>query len=145
MAMVGELVEIIVQFDNIKSAEDVKPGNVLSSIQFAVPLATKLRCHIITYQMSMPIVNGKSGTFYVGSNKAEGNVTSLISKLDPETSEVIKNKPRCLNDDMAAIVEITLEKPICAETHKNFGALGRIQMRDRGTTLAVGTILEIIN
>ena len=144
MALVGELCDIMVQFDNPNQADDIKLGNVLSSIQFAVPLATKLRCHIITYTMAMPIVNGKSGIFYIGSNKSEGNVTKLIKRPDPDTGEVIKQKPRCLNSDMAAIVEITLEKPICVETFKNFAALGRVQMRDRGETLAVGTIKEII-
>jgi len=141
-ALVGELIEVIATIAN-DDIDQIRPGMVLSSVQFSCPVAKKFVCEIITYDITIPILSGSRAIFYVGSNKQEGAITRLVEQIDPKTGEFIKKRPRVLNSNMAAIVEVNLENPICLETYSNFQSLGRMQIRDKGETLAVGTIREI--
>jgi translation elongation factor EF-1alpha len=45
---------------------------------------------------------------------------------------------------MAAVVDVTLEHPICMEVYENYPSLGRVQIREKGDTMAVGTVSEIL-
>jgi len=69
------------------------------------------------------IFEGRTGTFFIGSNRIEGKISKLKEKLDPKTGHQIKkNRVRLLNSNMAAIVEVTLEHPVCAEVFTNFAS-----------------------
>lgn len=144
VALVGELVELIVGIKD-DDMDAIKCGNVLSSCQFSAPLGKSFRSKIITYDMKLPILRGSTATFYVGSNKCQGTITDLVNKIDPRSGEVLKSKPRIINSNMAAVVDITLDHPICLEVYDNYPSLGRVQIREKGDTMAVGTVSEILH
>lgn len=56
----------------------------------------------------------------------------------------MKTKPRIINSHMAAVVDVTLDNPICLEVYENYPSLGRVQIREKGDTMAVGTVSEIL-
>lgn len=94
-AIAGELVEFIINFEKTeKEMDNIKPGQVLSSHSFQVPLGKKFVCNIITYALNIPILTGTRCSFFVGSSISEGLISKLLEIRDPKTGEVIKKNPR---------------------------------------------------
>lgn len=56
---------------------------------------------------------------------------------------MIKKKPRCLPKNSSAIIEITMQNPICVELYKDIKQLGRVMLRVEGTTIAAGLVTKI--
>jgi elongation factor 1-alpha len=67
----------------------------------------------------------------------------LISKLDPRTGQVVEENPSFLRTGEAAIVRFVPLQPIAIETFKDFPQLGRFALRDMGTTIGAGVVMEI--
>lgn len=72
-------------------------------------------------------------------------IKKLVSQLDKNTGEVIKEKPRFLTKGMSAIVEIKINRPICMELFQTYRELGRFMLRYSGTTIAAGIITEVVH
>lgn len=70
-------------------------------------------------------------------------ISKLVAQLNRSSGEVVKKKPRCLLKNTSAIVEMTTQRPICVESHKDVKQLGRITLRIDGATIAAGLITKI--
>ena len=73
-----------------------------------------------------------------------GHVSRLVALLDAKTGEVRKARPRALARAATALVEVTLERALCAEAYADCRALGRVALRDGGHTLAVGVVTALL-
>lgn len=82
-------------------------------------------------------------TIHVHTSQEAGQISSLVSLLDAKTGEASKKKPRAILKGQSAVVQITPVQPMCVELYSDFRTLGRIVLRDGGTTLAVGIITEL--
>ena len=69
--------------------------------------------------------------------------TELISKIDPRSGQVVEDHPNYLKTGDAAIVRFEPLIPVAAEVYQDFPPLGRFALRDMGTTIAAGIILEV--
>ena len=59
-------------------------------------------------------------------------------------AEVKTKNPRALSKNAHAIVEVRLDRPVCVERFRDVGALGRAALRDRGSTIAIGIVTDIL-
>jgi elongation factor 1-alpha len=67
----------------------------------------------------------------------------LISKLDPRTGQTVEENPAYLRTGEAAIVRFVPLQPTAMETFKDYPGLGRFALRDMGTTIGAGVVIEI--
>ncbi|CAF1787500.1 unnamed protein product [Brassica oleracea var. botrytis] len=55
-----------------------------------------------------------------------------------------KKSPRCLTAKQSAILDVSLQHPVCVETFSESRALGRVFLRSSGRTVAMGRVTRII-
>ena len=67
----------------------------------------------------------------------------LISKLDPRTGQVLEENPGYLKTGDAAVVRFVPLQPLACEKFTDFPQLGRFALRDMGTTIGAGIIMEV--
>jgi translation elongation factor EF-1alpha len=46
---------------------------------------------------------------------------------------------------MSAVIEIISSHPVCLELYTNYRGLGRLTLRDEGTTVLAGMVISLIN
>ncbi|RLI03430.1 translation elongation factor EF-1 subunit alpha [Candidatus Bathyarchaeota archaeon] len=67
----------------------------------------------------------------------------LLAKLDPRTGQVVEENPAYLRTGEAATVRFVPLQPTAMEVFKDYPQLGRFALRDMGTTIGAGVVLEI--
>ncbi len=67
----------------------------------------------------------------------------LLAKLDPRTGQTVEENPAYLRTGEAAIVRFVPLAPTAMETFKDYPSLGRFALRDMGTTIGAGVVMEI--
>ncbi len=67
----------------------------------------------------------------------------IEAKLDARTGQVVEQNPAYLRTGEAAVVKFVPLQPIAIEAFKDFPQLGRFALRDMGTTIGAGIVLEI--
>jgi len=45
----------------------------------------------------------------------------------------------------SALVQITVERPVCLEVYTDFRALGRVALREGGRTIALGLVTQVVS
>ncbi|CAF0937206.1 unnamed protein product [Brachionus calyciflorus] len=109
-----------------------------------MPVSDRIRARVILFNLEIPMTNGFPVVFHYKSLNEAAVVKKLVSLLDKSSGEVVKEKPRVLNNGQSAIVEIKINRPICVELYQNYRELGRFMLRYNGVTIAAGQITEII-
>ena len=82
---------------------------------------------------------------HVHATHESGQVSQLVTLLNPKTGAVVKARPRVLTKGQTALVEVTVSRALCLELYTDFRALGRIALRDAGQTLAVGIVTALLD
>ena len=67
----------------------------------------------------------------------------LISKIDSRSGEVVEENPSYLRTGDAAVVRFVPLQPVALEKYTDFPQLGRFALRDMGTTIGAGVVLEV--
>ncbi|GMH43071.1 hypothetical protein BSKO_10993 [Bryopsis sp. KO-2023] len=119
------------------------PGSVLCTTEWPCFVAVKFELRGIILEPPVPIVPGQPVALHAHTVREEGNISRLISILNPKTGEVLKNKPRCLTKGQTVIMEITPARGMCLEEYGSYRALGRVALRQQGRTIAVGIVTKI--
>jgi len=119
-------------------------GNVLCEPHSKVRTTLKFRARVLVFNIDVPITKGFPVDLHYQTVSEPAVISRLLSVHNKSNGEVIKLKPRCLNKNQVAIVEIKLDRPICIELFKDSKSLGRITCRYGGTTIASGMVVEIV-
>lgn len=123
--------------------QNVGIGDIICNPQNPVPVTLCFQAHIVVFTVKVPIVKGLPIVIHQQSLVQPGVITKLIAQLHRTTSEMVKKKPRCLPKNSSAIIEITMQNPICMELYKDIKQLGRVMLRVEGTTIAAGLVTKI--
>ena len=51
---------------------------------------------------------------------------------------------RCLTKNSNAVIELSLNRPVCVELYKDYKNLGRFMMRYAGATIGAGLITKVL-
>lgn len=125
-------------------ANQVMAGGVLCHPDYPVSVATHLELMVLVLEGATPILLGSQLEFHVHHAKEAATVVKLVAMLDPKTGEPTKKSPRCLTAKQSAMVEVSLQYPVCVETFSESRALGRVFLRSSGRTVAMGKVTRII-
>lgn len=118
-------------------------GDIVCSPQNPVPVSSCFQAHVVIFAVKTPLTNGMPVVLHQQSLVEPAVISKLVAQLNRSTGEVIKKKPRCLLKNSSAIVEITTQRPICVELHKDVKQLGRVMLRIDGATVAAGLVTKI--
>ncbi|XP_018471518.1 uncharacterized protein LOC108842953 isoform X2 [Raphanus sativus] len=125
-------------------ANQVMAGGVLCHPDYPVSVATHLELMVLVLEGATPILLGSQLEFHVHHAKEAATVVKLVAMLDPKTGEPTKKSPRCLTAKQSAMLEVSLQYPVCVETFSESRALGRVFLRSSGRTVAMGKVTRII-
>lgn len=125
-------------------ATKLHTGNILCEPHCKVRTTLKFRARVLVFNIEVPITKGFPVDLHYQTVSEPAVISRLVSIQSKSNGEVIKLKPRCLNKNQVAIVEIKLDRPICLELFKDSKSLGRITCRYGGTTIASGMVVEIV-
>jgi elongation factor 1 alpha-like protein len=139
-------------------------GSVLCKGKAAVPVSRRFVAQITTLPtLGTPILKGTQFQMHMQSLEMPVHATRLVATLKKplpegcgggggegggatvvEAENIKQAKPRCLMGGVLALVEMRCQRPICLERYEDSRALGRFVLRQKGETVAVGMITEIL-
>ncbi|EJD53639.1 hypothetical protein AURDEDRAFT_52733 [Auricularia subglabra TFB-10046 SS5] len=124
-------------------------GSVLCLTHEPVKLSSSFEAKIMVFDIQKPIIVGASIELFCHAREASATITKLVSTLDRSTGAVIKQNPRVLQKNTAAVVQVTLRSTTLsgsvaasaslpvepADVNKD---MSRILIRSEGDTIAAG-------
>eukprot|EP00300_Choanocystis_sp_HF-7_P006101 c14485_g1_i2.p1 GENE.c14485_g1_i2~~c14485_g1_i2.p1 ORF type:complete len:285 (+),score=39.07 c14485_g1_i2:46-900(+) len=123
--------------------DSLSAGCVLSDPNNCIQSCTRIEGRILTHNSAVPLLKGSTLMLHSHSVSVQATVSRLLSLLD-RTGGVIAKKPRCIPKNSAALVEITLSKPVVLDVSSNSKTLGRFTLRDVGQSVGFGVITKIL-
>ncbi|KAL6844354.1 hypothetical protein ACP4OV_026027 [Aristida adscensionis] len=123
----------------------VVSGGVLCHPDFPVSISSSLELKILVLEITMPILIGLQVELHIHHARVSASLVKILSLLDQKTGKPSKKMPRFLTARQAAIVEVKLDKEVCVEEFSSLKALGRVFLRSRGNTVAVGVVTRILD
>ncbi len=130
---------------NVKGVDrdKLKRGEVASHPNNLCRVAQAFKGRIFIIHHPTAIGEGYTPVLHLHTAQMAVRFDKLISKLDPRTGQVVEENPAYLRTGEAAIVRFVPLQPIAMETFKDFPQLGRFALRDMGTTIGAGVVMEI--
>nr|CAB3503997.1 unnamed protein product [Digitaria exilis] len=120
-------------------------GGVICHPDFPVRVASRLELKILVLDITIPILVGLQLELHIHHARVSASLVKILSLLDQKTGKASKKMPRLLTARQAAIVEVKLDKEVCVEEFSSLKALGRVFLRSRGITVAVGVVTGILD
>ncbi|TPX33448.1 hypothetical protein SmJEL517_g03653 [Synchytrium microbalum] len=124
---------------------NISIGTVLCDPNAPIPLTTRIKARIVTFEIAIPLTIGVKVVFHQKSLTEPAIITRLVEVVDKTTGQVTNRKPRALPRNTTATVEISIDRPICLETFQSSKELGRFMLRNDGKTLAAGIVIDILS
>ena len=124
--------------------EDIVKGDVVGLATNPPTVVKEFTAQIVVLQHPTAIAAGYTPVFHIHTLQQSCTITKLVKKLDPKTGATLEENPKFLKAGDAAIVEVKPLKPVCVEKFKDFPALGRFAIRDMGSTVAAGIIIDLV-
>lgn len=155
---VGEIKSIETHHTQMESAESgdnigfnlrgvdkkqIKRGDVIGPSDNPPAVAKEFEARIIVIHHPTAIAPGYTPVLHAHTAQVAATISQFVSKLDPRTGATTEESPKFLKTGDAAIVKIKPVRPLPIETFKDFPEIGRFALRDMGTTIAAGVVLNI--
>ncbi len=106
-------------------------------------VASEFRARIIVVFHPTVIAAGYTPVLHAHTAQVAATIVQIEAKIDPRTGQVAEENPKSLKTGDSAVVKIQPLRPLCIETFKEFPEVGRFAMRDMGSTIAAGVVMEI--
>ena len=93
----------------------------------------------------MPILCGTPVVAYLGCGKHQGKIEKILKIFDSKNRGVTrKENAKAVTSNQCCEVEISFSQKVCVELFSNFKRFGRVILREKHATLAVGIIKEVL-
>ncbi|MEO9295018.1 MAG: translation elongation factor EF-1 subunit alpha [Nitrososphaera sp.] len=155
---VGEIKSIETHHTQLESAEagdnvgfnlrgvdkkQIKRGDIIGPVDNPPMVAKEFEARIIVISHPTAIAPGYTPVLHAHTAQVAATISHFVSKIDPRTGATTEENPKFLKTGDAAIVKIKPVRPLPIETFKDFPEIGRFALRDMGTTIAAGVVLNI--
>ncbi len=130
---------------NVKGVDKdkLRRGNVASHPNNLCRVAKAFKGRIFIIHHPTAVGEGYTPVLHLHTAQVAVKFDKLLSKLDPRTGQTIEENPAYLRTGEAAIVRFVPLQPTAMEAFKDFPQLGRFALRDMGTTIGAGIVMEI--
>ncbi len=122
---------------------DVRRGDVAGHEKNPPTVAKEFTAQIIVLQHPTVMTAGYTPVFHLGTASIACKVEEIIAKVDPKTGQVVKEKPDFIKTGDAARIRVVPTKPMVVEKQADIPQLARFAIRDMGTTVAAGIVLDV--
>jgi len=122
---------------------EVKRGDCAGHEKNPPTVAKEFTAQIIVLQHPTVITAGYTPVFHLGTASIACKVEEIIAKVDPKTGATVKEKPDFIKTGDAAKIRVVPTKPMVVEKQADIPQLARFAIRDMGTTVAAGIVLEV--
>jgi elongation factor 1 alpha-like protein len=106
-------------------------------------VTTRIRARIVVVQADAVLTRGMSVDVHVHSVCEPATIERMLARVNRATGQVLERHPKVLTSTQTGDVQITFERPVCVEPFAQYKELGRVTVRYRGDTLAVGIVNDI--
>lgn len=124
--------------------KDVNRGDVAGHLNNPPTVVKEFTAQIIVLQHPTVITVGYTPVFHCGTASIACKIEEIIAKIDPKTGQVIKEKPDFIKTGDAARIRVIPSKPMVVEKQADIPQLARFAIRDMGTTVAAGIVLDVV-
>ncbi len=130
---------------NVKgpTREQLKRGEVASHTKTPCTVAKAFKGRIVVIHHPTTIAVGYTPVLHIHTAQMAVKFDQILSKLDSRSGQVVEENPSFLRTGDGAIVRFVPLQPVAMETFKDFPQLGRFALRDMGTTIGAGIVMEI--
>ncbi|MBQ04639.1 translation elongation factor EF-1 subunit alpha [Candidatus Bathyarchaeota archaeon] len=130
---------------NVKgiARDKIKRGDVAGYLNDVPKVAKAFNGRIFIIHHPTAVAEGYTPVLHIHTAQIAVRFDKLISKLDPRTGQVVEENPSYLRTGDAAVVRFVPLQPAALEKYTDFPQLGRFALRDMGTTIGAGIVLEI--
>ncbi|PAA66624.1 hypothetical protein BOX15_Mlig033509g1, partial [Macrostomum lignano] len=119
------------------------PGSVLSSVTTPCPCTNRLRAKLLLLNVSQPVTKGYQAIFHQQAVSVPVTIIRLLAQINKSTGQLERRHPRYILSNCCAEVELQLDRPLCLDVYTNSRELGKFMLRDRGVTVAAGTVVAL--
>lgn len=130
---------------NVKgiARDQIRRGDVAGYPDNPPTVAKAFTGRIFVIHHPTAVAQGYTPVLHIHTSQVAVQFGELISKIDPRSGQVVEENPSFLRTGEAAIVRFEPLHPVAIEVYSDFPPLGRFALRDMGTTIAAGVVLEI--
>jgi len=130
---------------NVKGVakDKLRRGNVASHPNNPCRVAKAFKGRIFIIHHPTAVGEGYTPVLHIHTAQIAVKFDKLLAKLDPRTGQTIEENPAYLRTGEAAIVRFVPLQPTAMENFKDFPQLGRFALRDMGTTIGAGIVMEV--
>lgn len=124
--------------------EALKRGSVVADTKNPAKVAEEFTAQIVV--LSHPTAIGKNYTpvFHLHTAQVACTIVEILEKKDPKTGQTLQKNPDFIKTGDIAIVKCKPTRPVVVEKYSEFPALGRFAIRDMGSTVAAGVVLDVV-
>jgi elongation factor 1-alpha len=130
---------------NVKGVpkDKVKRGEIAGHPSDLPKVAKAFTGRIFIINHPTAVGDGYTPVLHLHTAQIAVRFDKLVAKLDPRTGQTVEENPAYLRTGEAAIVRFVPLAPTAMETFKDYPSLGRFALRDMGTTIGAGVVMEI--
>lgn len=81
---------------------------------------------------------------HINNGKSPGIIKKIEKLIDKTTGQLIKKNPKCVRSNECALAELKTEDMLCLELFSNYKCYGRVTIREKFKTVAVGMVVKIL-
>jgi elongation factor 1 alpha-like protein len=112
--VVGDNIDLQIKLIDETAFEAIKPGFVLSSLKYTVPVTQKIVVEALALDFEFPVLRGTEVVIYIATNKSPARITKINFIYNPSDGTIIKKNPKMIKANDCAEIEIELKEPMCA-------------------------------
>ena len=130
---------------NVKgiARDEIRRGDVAGYPDNLPSVAKAFKGRIFVIHHPTAIAQGYTPVLHIHTAQIAVHFAELLSKIDPRSGQVVEENPSYLRTGEAAVVRFVPLQPVAMEVYSDIPQLGRFALRDMGTTIAAGVVLEI--
>ena len=126
------------------SRDDVRRGDVAGHKTKPPTVTNEFTAKIVVLAIPTEISPGFTPLFHCHSAHVPGTITEILQKIDPRTGSVVEENPKSLRKGDAAVVRVSLSKPMVIERTSDIPELSRFAIRHAGQTVAAGMCIDLV-
>ncbi|HUS78488.1 MAG TPA: translation elongation factor EF-1 subunit alpha [Patescibacteria group bacterium] len=123
--------------------DKIKRGDVAGATSDIPKVAKAFNGRIFVIHHPTAIAVGYTPVIHIHTAQMAVRFDKLLLKIDPRSGQTVEENPSYLRTGDAAVVRFVPLQPLACEKYTDFPQLGRFALRDMGTTIGAGVILEV--
>jgi elongation factor 1-alpha len=123
--------------------DKIKRGDVAGHPRDPPKVAKAFKGRIFVIHHPTAIAVGYTPVIHVHTAQMAVRFDQLLAKIDPRSGQTVEENPSYLRTGDAAVIRFVPLQPLVIEKFTDFPQLGRFALRDMGTTIGAGVVLEV--